>query len=145
MSKEIHRHEKDEKDEKDEKGRHEKGEGGMEEKWRRDPLSGIFFGLIVIGVGIILLLGVRGNIDWDDWWAYLLVVIGCVFIIEALVRYAMPAYRRPMFGRLLIGLVLVAIGASSIYAFGEWWPLIVIVVGVAILLFGIARFMRPRE
>lgn len=145
MSKERQRYEKDEKDEKDEKGHHEKGEGGMEEKWRRDPLSGIFFGLTVIGVGIILLLAVQNYIDWEDWWAYMLIIIGCVFIIEALVRYAMPAYRRPIFGRLLIGLVLMAIGASSVYGFGRWWPLIVVFIGVVILLYGLSRMMRPKE
>lgn len=142
MPEERYRHEKDEKDEKD---HHEKGDGGMEEKWRRDPLSGIFFGLIVVGVGIIFLLASQGRIDWADWWAYLLIIIGAVFIIEVLIRSIMPAYRRPVFGKLLAGLVLIAIGAANAYGIGQWWPYIIIAVGVAILLYAIARIMKPRE
>ncbi len=145
MPEERYRYEKDEKEEKEEKGRHEKGGGGMEEKWRRDPLSGIFFGLLVIGFGVILLLAARDYIDWSDWWAYMFIVVGCVFLIEALLRSVMPAYRRPIFGRLLAGLILVAIGASNIYGIGTWWPLIIIAAGVVIILSVFFRHRRPKE
>jgi peptidoglycan/LPS O-acetylase OafA/YrhL len=117
----------------------------MEEKWRRDPLSGIFFGLAVIAVGIILLLASQGNIDWSDFWAYIFVVIGCIFIIEALLRSVMPVYRKPVFGKLLAGAILIAIGASNIYDIGTWWPLMIIAVGVVIILSVFFRHMRPRE
>ena len=56
MPEQGHRHEKEEKQEKDEKGRDEKEGKGMEEKWRRDPLSRVIFGLIVITVGVLFLL-----------------------------------------------------------------------------------------
>lgn len=148
MPEQRHRHEKDEKEEKEEKGRHEKQEKEekeTEEKWRRDPLSGIFFGLAVIAVGIILLLATQGNIDWSDFWAYILVVIGGIFIIDALLRLVMPAYRKPISGKLIAGLILIAIGASNIYNIGTWWPLIIIAVGVVIVLSVFFRHMRPRE
>lgn len=132
MSEERKRGERGEKDEKD-------------EKWRRDPLSAIFFGLLVVFVGLFLLLASLDVIRWDEWWAYLLLAIGAVFLIEAFIRYAMPAYRRPMFGRVLIGLILVAIGAGNIARLEEWWALVVVVVGVAILGYGIRRVTRPPE
>ena len=118
MPKDKQRYEKDEKEEKDEKDRNEKGEGGMEEKWRRDPLSGLFLGLVVISVGVLFLFTSQGKIGWDNWWAYFLVVLGCIFLLEAVVRYVMPAYRRPIFGKLIAGVVLIAIGASNIYEIG---------------------------
>jgi len=133
------RSEKDKKEEKDEKGE------GMEEKWRRDPLSAIFFGLLLVVVGLFLLLASMDVISWSQWWAFLLLGIGAILIIEALVRYAMPAYRRPMFVRVLIGLILVSIGAGHIAGLEEWWALVVVVVGVAILGYGIQRAIRPRE
>ena len=135
-----------EKDEKGEKNHGEKDGGeGVEEKWRRDPLSAIFFGLFVVVVGIFFLLAATDVIAWGEWWAFLLVGLGLVFITEAFVRYAMPAYRRPMFGRLLVGMILIAIGGGNIAGLETWWPLIVVIVGLAILAFGISRMMRPRD
>ncbi len=132
MSEERKRGEKDEKDEKD-------------EKWRRDPLSAIFFGLFIGLIGVFLLLASLGVIVWGEWWAFLLLAIGAVFLIEAFVRYAMPAYRRPMFVRVLIGLILVSIGAGHIAGLEEWWAVVIVVVGVAILGYGIQRAIRPRD
>ena len=132
MPEQRYRHEKEEKQEKDEKSRDEKEGKGMEEKWRNDPLSGVIFGLIVIAVGVLFLFASQEKIDWGDWWAYLLLVLGGIFILEVLLRSIMPAYRRPIFGKLIAGVVLIAIGASNIYGLGSWWPLIIIGVGVII-------------
>jgi len=142
MPEQRYRHEKEEKQEKDEKGRDEKEGKGMEEKWRSDPLSRIIFGLIVITVGVLFLLASQENIAWEDWWAYLLLVLGGIFIFEALLRSVMPVYRRPVLGRLIAGLVLIAIGASNIYGLVSWWPLIIIGVGVFILF---SAFFRHRK
>ncbi|MDY6907465.1 MAG: hypothetical protein SV910_04420 [Chloroflexota bacterium] len=141
MTDERRRNEKDEKDEKNEKDRGE----GMEEKWRRDPLSAIFFGLFVVVVGLFFLLAAVGVIAWDEWWTFFLMGIGVVFIVEALVRYAMPAHRRPMFGRLLMGLILLAVGAAFLFGLQTWWPAIVVAVGVAIVVFGLTRLSRPKD
>lgn len=142
MPEQRYRHEKEEKQEKDEKGRDEKEEKGTEEKWRRDPLSRVIFGLIVIAVGVLFLLASQDKILWEDWWAYFLLVLGGIFIFEVLLRSVMPAYRRPVFGKLIAGLVLIAIGASNIYGLVSWWPLIIIGVGVFILF---SAFFRQRK
>lgn len=127
---EEYRNEKEEKQEKD-------------EKHRRDPLGGAIFGLIVIAVGVLFLLASQDKIDWGDWWAYLLTAIGCIFIIEVILRSIMPAFRRPVFGKLLAGLILIAIGASNIYGWGSWWPLIVIGAGILILFNALFRQKKP--
>jgi cation transport ATPase len=142
MPEQRYRHEKEEKQEKDEKGRDEKEQGGMEEKWRRDPLSRVISGLIVITIGVLFLLASQEKIAWEDWWAYLLLALGGIFIFEVLLRSIMPAYRRPVYGKLIAGLVLIAIGASNIYGFVSWWPLIIIGVGVFILF---SALLRPRK
>jgi hypothetical protein len=144
MPEERYRHEKDEKEEKNEKGRDEKDQGGMEEKWRRDPISGIFTGLIVIGLGIMFLLASRDVIGWGEWWMYMLLVVGGVFILEALIRSFIPAYRRPIMGRVIVGLILIAVGFSNIYDIGTWWPLIIIVVGVVIIISVFFRHIKPK-
>jgi len=101
----------EEKREKEEKGEEE----SIEEKFRRDPFAAILLGLIAILAGIFFFLATQGYIEWEDWWAYFLFGLGLVLVIEALARQAVPAYRRPIFGRLIAGLVLICIGASNIY------------------------------
>lgn len=101
----------EEKREKEEKGGEEES---IEEKFRRDPFAAIFLGLIAILAGIFFFLATQGYIKWEDWWAYFLLGLGAILIIEALARQAVPAYRRPIFGRLIAGLVLICIGAGNI-------------------------------
>jgi len=129
----------EEKGEKEEKGEEE----SIEEKFRRDPFAAIFLGLIAILAGTFFFLATRGYIKWDDWWAYFLLGLGVVLIIEALARHAVPAYRRPIFGRLIAGLVLICIGASNIYGLRDWWPLIIVVVGILLLAYGGQRLRKP--
>jgi len=114
--------------------RDEKKEEGVQEKWRRDPISGVVFGLILLVLGVLLTLAVQDLVSWDDWWKYFIIGIGVIFLIEVLVRYTKPAYRRPMFGRFIAGLILICVGVAFIGGFGNWWPLIIVAVAVAILL-----------
>lgn len=123
----------EEKPEGRERRRDEKREEGMEEKWRRDPISGVVFGLLVLVLGVLLFLAARAVISWDDWWKYFLIGIGIIFLIEVLIRRLQPAYRRPMFGRFVAGLILICVGIASIGGFGSWWPLIIVAIAVAIL------------
>lgn len=143
MPEQKYRSEKEEKQEKEEKGRDEKDKRSMEEKWRRDPLSGVVFGLIVIAVGVLFLLASQDKIGWGNWWAYFLMALGGIFILEVVLRSVMPAYRRPVFGKLLAGVVLIAIGASNVYGLGSWWPLIIIGAGVLILFNVLFRQKKP--
>jgi len=140
MPERKYRNEKEEKQEKDEKSRDEKEEKEKEEKWRRDPIAGVVAGLIVISIGILFLLASQEIIGWSDWWAYFLLALGGILILEVLLRSMMPALRRPVFGKLIAGMVLIAIGAFNLYGLVSWWPLIIIVVGVVILFSALFRF-----
>ena len=121
-------------EEKPERRHDEKEDEEKQEKWRRDPISGLVFGLIVVLLGVVFFLSAQDWISWGDWWKYFIIGLGVIFLIEVLVRYTRPAYRRPIFGRLIAGLILICVGLAFIGGFGEWWPLILIVVGLAILL-----------
>jgi len=135
-----------EKDEKEEKGS-EKGES-FEEKWVRDPLGTAMSALIIIWLGVTMLLA---NLDialigWDNWWAWFLLGIGGIFILEAIVRLVVPDYRRPVGGKIIAGVVLLIIGASGTFLpfdFDQLWPLIPIAVGLAILFGGLFKWRRP--
>jgi len=130
-----HLNEKDEKDEK----QHEK-----DEKHTRDPLSGIFWGLILIMIGAIYFAHNQGYLPEASWWAYVVLGIGIVFLLEALIRGVMPEYRGGAWGRVVPGLILTMLGLYFIYGFaiGTWWPVILIVVGLIIIIGALFRGSR---
>ena len=125
--------------------REEREEEEKAEKWARDPISGVFTGLILIVLGLCLFGALEERITWigwDNFWAYFLAGLGIAFIIEALLRYAIPAYRRPVFGRVIAGVILILIGAGNIVGFEIWWPFVLIGIGLALVLYGIVRAIK---
>lgn len=133
----------DEKDEKREKD--EKAAGGS---WRRDPLSTIAWAVVLIWAGVVLLLLNNTNIllslpldRVEGWglsspvWSLIFVGAGVIFLIEALIRLAVPAYRKPVWGTLLFAVILIAVGLGNIF---DWR-----IVGALVLIFlGLSMFFR---
>lgn len=125
----------------DEKGNHdEKGE-----KYRRDPFAAILLGLIIIWAGALWGLRSQAIIVSGEWWQWFIVGLGGIFILDRLIRYPSPIHRRPMFGRILFGAILIGVGVSLIHGIETWWPLIVAVVGVAVVIYGIRMATKPKS
>jgi len=121
--------------EKDEK-QHEK-----DEKNTRDPLSGLFWGLILVMVGVIYFSRNAGLLPEATWWAYIVLGLGIVFLLEAVVRWAMPEHRYGAWGRVIPGVILLLVGLWFIYgaAIGTWWPIILIAIGAILVLGAVFR------
>jgi len=111
----------------------EKNTQSSEKGHKRDPYSGIFGGLILILLGILFLLATMDVISWGDWWAYFLLGLGAIFIIEFIVRSVTPAFRHQHRGKLVVGIVLIIVGGAHILGMVSWWPLILIAVGIIIV------------
>lgn len=129
-----------EKEEKEEEKRGEKEEMGG--GWGRDPVSGVLWALFLIAVGVILLAESQGFITWEQFggvWNLIFLAAGLMLLVEAVVRLLIPAYRRPVLGTLIGGIVLIAIGLGGITGFNLTFPLILIGIGLAILLGGLLR------
>ncbi|MGQ9494451.1 MAG: hypothetical protein ACUVR2_11960 [Anaerolineae bacterium] len=127
-------------DEKEEEKRGEKEEKGG--GWGRDPVSGVLWALFLIAVGVILLAESQGFITWEQFggvWNLIFLAAGLMLLVEAVVRLLIPAYRRPVLGTLIGGIVLIAIGLGGITGFNLTFPLILIGIGLAILLGGLLR------
>jgi hypothetical protein len=120
--------------EKEQEKKQEKGQG-LDEKYRRNPLGFVTFALLVIWLGITLLLQNSGVIESDDHgWALFAWGGGALFLLEAIVRLAVPRFRRPVMGGFVWGAIWVGVG------FGLWFnrwemigPIVIIAIGVAIL------------
>jgi ribosomal protein L40E len=129
--------EKAEKAEKEEKGeKHEKGGG------RTGPIIG---GLVLILLGTTFYLATIGIIRWMDWWAYFLLGLGGILLLQAVIVSASTGRIGPAFGSLIGGGVLLVIGVTWVLGIRNWWPLLLIALGLAIIISALRERTRsPR-
>ncbi|MBM2825460.1 MAG: rane protein of unknown function [Dehalococcoidales bacterium] len=111
----------------------------MQHHWHHNSSPGLYAGLILVMLGVVFFLSSQGLIGRGDWWKYFIIGLGSLFLIEVLVRYIQPAYRRLKFGKLVAGLILISIGFASLTGIGNWWPLILIAIGLAMLVNALFR------
>jgi hypothetical protein len=133
-----------EKEEKEEK-QHEKDEKSvqeknMEEKWRRDPVSAAVWGIILIWGGLVWLAS-NFKLFEDtslEGWALFFLGAGVILLLEVVFRLLLPAYRQPVVGTTILGLVFLAIGLGDLV--DNWaviWAVVIIGIGGFVLLRGL--------
>jgi len=110
---------------------------------KRDPLSGMTGGLILILLGVLFLLATMDIILWGEWWPYFLIGLGAILIIEVIIRSTSPSYRQDITGKLIGGVVLIVIGCAFVFGMSNWWPLILIAVGVVLLFSSLWKAKKP--
>jgi uncharacterized membrane protein YjjP (DUF1212 family) len=123
------------RDEKEVEKREEK-----EEKWRRDPLSAVVWAAIFVWAGLVLLvdnLGLLVSFEGLEAWSLIFIGAGLIVLLEVIVRLLVPDYRRPVTGTFIFSLILLAIGLGNLVSLVILWPLVLIVIGLAILLRGL--------
>ena len=108
---------------------------------KKSALSDIFGGLIVVAIGLSFFLAANNVISWEKWWAYLLVFLGIIFVLDAVVRN-LKLQERLMGSRFIAGVILLILGLSFIFSLRNWWPLILIAAGLLIIIKGM---MSSRE
>jgi phosphatidylserine synthase len=103
------------------------------EAMQKYPLRGLFPGLALILVGALFLANQMSWISGDTWWKWLLVGLGAIMMISWLVQYRAPEYRHWGRGRFVWGMALVVLGILFLVGFSQWWPIVIIGVGLACL------------
>ena len=147
---EKQRQEREKEEEKEREKQEEKG--GGDEKWRRDPLGAISWALVLIWAGLVFLadnLGMLSQLKLRPAlipgvsfigvgaWPLVLLGAGAIVLLEALARVLMPAYRRPVTGTIIWGVILLGLGLSDFIGWNVVWPVILIVAGAVLLLRGV--------
>jgi hypothetical protein len=84
-------------------------------------------------------LATQGILSWDNWWQFLIIGLGIIFLIDSVIRYRKEGSSGFRLGRLIAGIVLIGVGVAFLLGQVSWWPLIIIVVGVAIIVGGVVR------
>ena len=127
-------------EEKDEKGQDDKGWGrGFGEKGSQDQLGSAVGGLILIWLGACFFMVTSGPWKWDSVWSYFLGGMGVIFLLEVSLRLLLPSFRRPIMGRLILAVVLIAIGFGGLVGLETWWPLVLVIIGLAMVVGSLTR------
>jgi len=131
-------------DEKSEKGR----DDSWDEKWRRDPVEAAVWAFVLIWAGIVWLLSNTGTLEnifgeKVEWWAVGFLGAGLIVLLGVGARLVVPAWRRPVTGSLILGLIFIGIALGHMTG-GRVvvGPLVLIGIGIAGLA---AFFFRGRE
>jgi PAS domain S-box-containing protein len=98
----------------------------------RDPLRGLFWGLLFVLLGVLLFASQSDWLNGSVWWEVFATGLGAIFIIDALVHYWNPSSRSYTLGRLIPGLIFLCIGLAFLFGFTQWWPLALVAIGVSI-------------
>jgi PAS domain S-box-containing protein len=98
----------------------------------KDPLRGLFWGLLLVLLGVLFFSHGENWITGGNWWISLLIGIGTIFIIDALIHYLNPPSRSYAFGRLVPGVSLLSFGLAFLFGFSRWWPLALVATGTAL-------------
>jgi hypothetical protein len=112
--------------------------GARVRSWRlsyRLRLGKVFFGAIIIWLGVSLYLQELGLLREGGWWGLFLAGLGGLLIARGLFLTAVRG-RAP--GSLLAGAILLLLGLSSLIGLVSWW-LLLILIGTYIMLSGLRR------
>jgi hypothetical protein len=118
---------------------------GPEAQQKQDRLSWFTAALILIWAGGVLFLRNAGQtfgLDVEYAGSIVFVGAGVLLWLEALLRLAMPDYRRGIGERVILGMVLLAIGLGQMTEV-NLWPLLFVGIGIALLI-GLAVAPRAR-
>jgi hypothetical protein len=99
----------------------------------RKPAPGVMGGLVLILIGSIFLLAQMDRISWAHLWAYFLVGLGAILIVTGFLGIGRHG-RGPTRGRFIGGVVLIVIGAANIIGLNVWWPYLLIVIGLVLVI-----------
>ncbi len=132
----IEKAEEKQEEKKDEKRSEEKS---WDEKWRRDPINAAGWAVILIWAGLVLMaenLNMLTGLRPLDAWHLILIGAGLILLIGVGIRLTVPAYRRPVGGAVILGLVLLAAGVSELGRTDIIWASALILLGIFFLLRG---------
>jgi hypothetical protein len=131
------RNEKDEKNEKD-------SGDSWDEKWRNDPVNAAVLALVLIWAGLVWLasnLELFVPFETLETWSIIFIGAGAIVLLGVAFRLVVPAYRRPVTGNVILGIILIAIGLGSVISWTLIGPLVLIAIGVG----GILAYFRTRQ
>ena len=93
----------------------------------------IWVGLVLLAKNLLPFMAGRSP------WSIIFIGAGAIFLMEALIRVLFPEYRKPIGGTVIFAVILIAIGLGDALRWEVIWPLVLIVVGAALLVGAVTR------
>lgn len=116
------------------------GGNGQAAVGRRERSSGLVVGLVLVGLGLIFLWqNLFGFQPIQNWWAFFILIPAVSNLTRGWHAYRTTGSLAEGMGRgLTTGTLLVAIALIFLLGldFGRWWPALLILLGVSLLLKG---------
>ena len=109
-----------------------------------DPLNWFTGALILIWAGFVLLFKNMGEVlgvEPENASAWILTGVGVLLWLEAILRLAIPKYRRSVGERVIMGMIFVIVGLGEVVEM-SLWPLLLVGLGIAMML---GYFTFPRR
>ncbi len=123
---------------------------------RRDNPSRIIWAAVLIWAGLVFLANNLNMLDqlifpaarWlpvelqvvnPGVWMVILTGAGVLLLVECGLRLVVPAWRRPIFGTLILAMVFIGAGLGAVFNINIIWPLILIAIGASFLLRGFGK------
>lgn len=109
-----------------------------------DPLNWFTGALILIWAGFVLLFKNMGEVlgvEPENASAWILTGVGVLLWLEAILRLAIPKYRRWVGERVIMGMIFVIVGLGEVVEI-SLWPLLLVSIGIAMML---GYFTLPRR
>ncbi len=110
---------------------------------RHGGTEGIFWAAMLIMAGVILLADQTGRLPrygGADMWDWLMLGAGGLLLLQAFFQLLLPHAGHASAFWIIVGAVLFALGAGAIFGLNltQWWPAILILIGLSWL----ARALR---
>ncbi len=109
-----------------------------------DPLNWFTGALILIWAGFVLLFKNMGEVlgvEPENASAWILTGAGVLLWLEAILRLAIPKYRRWVGERVIMGMIFVIVGLGEVVEI-SLWPVLLVAIGIAMML---GYFTLPRR
>ena len=111
---------------------------------REDPLGYLFLGLFIIALGLTLLFFELRLLDEAEAIGAALSSLGSILMLDAFVRHRLPWTRHKTVPYAVLGALFIALGAAFSLGLREWWPLVLVALGLSSIAYGLSRFPEDR-
>jgi len=96
--------------------------------------TAVMGGLILLWLGITFLLHQYGLLTWINEGALFMIGLGVIIALRGIIMYTQVSNWHAASGLIIGGAIVTLIGVISWIGWRDWWPFVIILVGVWIVI-----------
>lgn len=103
----------------------------------KEPFSPLMIGCLLVSLGILTLLYLDMGVDWTVFLSASMFVSGTTFLFFGILRMRYPWLRLKGKYHMMLGLVLLIVGAGIVIGIGRAIAIVSMLAGVLVIIWGI--------